>query len=93
MSRGTVDGEFHRQVALFTHADQCHRTPDAGHETGADPPALVDDPGQVDAAFLENLSHDLAAIDPAGFLIVTHTKQDGTLRPVALLQECFRRLP
>ena len=89
MPRLAVDGELHCQVAFLTHPDQRNRPAHPGRQTGHDPAALVDNPGQVDAALLELLAHDLAAIHAAGFFVMPQTKQDGALRAVALLQQRF----
>ena len=80
MPRLAMNGELHRQVALFAHADQRHRAAHAGRQAGDDPAAFVDDPGQADAAFLEHLPHHLAAIDAAGLLVMSQAEKDGALR-------------
>ena len=85
MPRLAVDGELHRQVAFFAHPDQRNRAAHPGCQTGADPAAFIDNPGQVDAALFEQLPHDLAAIHAAGLFIMPQAKQDGALRAVALL--------
>ena len=51
------------------------------------PAALIHDPGQTDAAFLEHLPHDLAAVDAAGFFVVPQAEQNGALRAVALPEQ------
>ncbi len=85
----SVDGELDGQVTLLAYANQRYRTAHAGRQPGHDTAALVDDPGQVDAALLELLPKDLAAIHAAGFLVMPQAKQDRALRAVSLLKERF----
>ena len=45
-------GELHSQIAFLAHPNQRYRPAHPGCQTFHDPAALIDDPGQVDAALL-----------------------------------------
>ena len=87
MTRLTMNGEFHGQIAFLTNSNQSNRATHTSCQASHNPATFINDPSQVNTPFFKHLPNNFTSIHATGFFIMAESEYDGALWAKTLLEQ------